>query len=42
MARPIPYDTYMVNIDQTETFFPKSWEDGIVNAGFSLREDIYL
>ena len=42
MARPIPYDTYMVNIDETETFFPRAREEEIINLGFSIREELYL
>lgn len=31
MARPYPKDTYMVNIDETETFFPAEREEGIAD-----------
>ena len=31
MARPIPFDTYMVNIDETETVFPNAREEQIMN-----------
>ena len=31
MARPIPYDTYMINIDETETVYPGYRQEEIVN-----------